>query len=126
MKINRLLLLLIVLLPSIGRSAESKWTKKLWRASFSSMVAASAADVVTSRNRYELNPILRSSSGSIGTQGIALKVGINVAIVLVPRLVLRHHMNSADKVGAFINFASAGAVGFTAWHNSTVPTMNSK
>lgn len=67
--------------------------------------AAQAVDIVSSRGRYELNPVL--GRGTFGTRQAAMKASVYVGInALVWRAVRRD--GKACRVASYVNYGAAG------------------
>jgi hypothetical protein len=96
-------------------SAETR-KQKLWRFSVGVLVAASIADVSTSWNRPEANPLLQGPGGRFGAQGVALK-GALVGSVLLSQHLLMKKKPAYERAATFTNFSMAAFLGATAVHN---------
>jgi hypothetical protein len=90
-----------------------------WKLSLLALTAAHAADAATSWNKRELNPLLSPSNGAFGGQALAIKSVIAGATMGLQVILMRHHPQLA-KMFTIVNYAQAGVIGVTAFHNSTV------
>lgn len=86
-----------------------------WKLSVAVLVAANAADAVSSHGMIESNPILGRGVYS-DARGALLKAGIVGSVILAEHLVIRRH-SSAAKPLVIVNLAVAGATGAAAVHN---------
>jgi hypothetical protein len=92
---------------------------KVWIASTIALLAATSLDAASSWGKYEGNPLLRSSSGTFGAQGVSLKFAIAGAM-LTPQLLFRRNRR-ATKFFTITNFAQAGMFTGIAIHNFGIP-----
>ena len=83
------------------------------------MLVANAADVASSRNLAEQNPLLRNSQGGFDARKAALVKTAATGGLLLVQAVLRRRAGdgSLDKAFTIVNGAAAGAVGATAVRN---------
>lgn len=94
-------------------------------ASQAALLGATAADMATSyHNRYELNPLLRSSDGQFGNRGIVIKTGITAAWLGFQWIAHRRtHGNARVSISlAGMNGVMASVMGATAASNARGPT----
>ena len=84
--------------------------KKLWRISAAVLGAVTIADVHSSYGRREMNPLLQSSAGRFGGQGIAIKSAI-IGGTLGTQWFLMKKNPQAAGYAAGTNFAIAGVTG---------------
>lgn len=84
----------------------------VWKISIATLLAASAFDAASSMGKQESNPLLRSSDGSFGGQGIAVKAGL-AGVSLAPQIFLRNRkdLRRLFTVANFINTGVFTAVG---------------
>ena len=80
---------------------------KLWRFSVAALAAGSAADAWSSYGRTEVNPLLRSPSGTFSARALGIKAAIAGGGVAAQWIVLRKRPESA-RVAAITNFGMAG------------------
>ena len=97
------------------RNRSDRRTAMLWKISMAAMIGATAFDAATSMGKHESNPLLRSSDGSFGAKGIAIKGGL-AGLALAPQFFLRKHKEFRK---AFItaNFIDTGIFMTVATHN---------
>lgn len=95
-----------------------RW-RNAWVASALAVAAANAADIVSSRNLAEHNPLLRNSRGGFDARkGALIKTGATGGLLLVQFLLRRSARDGhLDKSFTIINGAAAGVVGATAARN---------
>jgi len=93
--------------------------KTLYRWSLASVLAANAADVASSWNYHEANPVLGGSGAQFGTTSIAIKSGFVAGSLLIQHVALRHRPDLYKKM-AWFNFGTAGALGGVAKYNLSV------
>lgn len=105
-------LVVVILLFTFFTSAANAETrkKKLWRISAAVLGAVTIADVQSSFGRREMNPLLQSSGGRFGSQGIAIKGAIVGATLGTQWLLMRKNPQVAG-YAAGTNFAIAAATG---------------
>lgn len=87
-----------------------------WKLSAFCTAAAFAADTHSSWGRMEMNPLLRSSNGQFGLQGMSVKALIAGGAIGAQYALLRKHPK-AEKYGIVTNFILAGFVGTAAVSN---------
>ncbi len=92
---------------------------KAWVASTVALLAATSLDAASSWGKYEGNPLLRSSNGTFGAQGVSLKFAIAGAM-LAPQLLFRKNRR-ATKFFTITNFAQAGMFTGIAIRNFGIP-----
>lgn len=105
-------LVVVVMLLALFTSdahAESK-KKKLWRISGAVLGAVTIADMQSSYGRREMNPLLQSSTGRFGGQGVAIKGAIVGATLGTQWFLLKRNPQAAG-YAASTNFAIAAATG---------------
>lgn len=90
----------------------------VWKISMAAMLAASAFDAASSMGKYEQNPLLRSSDGTFGGRGLAVKFSL-MGAVLVPQILLRDRRDMR-KLFTVINFADAALFTTIGAHNMGV------
>jgi len=93
--------------------------RKLYRWSVATVVAANAVDVASSWRHPEANPFLAQPGSRFGLSSVALKAGFAGASLVIERFALRSNPKLYKKL-AWLNFAIAGGLGFTARHNFSV------
>ncbi|HXE15365.1 MAG TPA: hypothetical protein VN633_24785 [Bryobacteraceae bacterium] len=101
------------------READTTHVSKVWIASTVALLAATSLDAASSWGKYEGNPLLRSSNGTFGAQGVSLKFAIAGAM-LAPQLLFRKNRR-ATKFFTITNFAQAGMFTGIAVHNFGIP-----
>jgi hypothetical protein len=99
----------------IARVDDNHRSVTMWKISIAAMLGASAFDAASSMGKVESNPLLRSSDGTFGSKGIAIKAGLAGAS-LVPQLLLRNRKD-LRKVFTFANFVDAGLFAGIGAHN---------
>jgi hypothetical protein len=87
----------------------------LWKVSIATMLAASAFDAASSMGKSEQNPLLRSSDGTFGTKGVALKFGL-VGASLVPQMIFRNRKD-LRRLFTIINFGDTAMFTAIGVHN---------
>lgn len=105
------------LVEPMPREIKPKLTQ--WKLSLLALTAAHAADAATSWNKRELNPLLSPSNGVFGGQALAIKSVIAAGTMGLQVILMRRHPQLA-KMFTIVNYAQAGVIGATAFHNSTV------
>ena len=90
-------------------------SETIWKISMAAMLGATAIDAATSIGKNERNPLLRSSDGSFGGKGIAIKSSL-AALCIVPQILLRNH-REFRKPFIIANFVNTGIFTFAAAHN---------
>lgn len=100
----------------------SRW-KKVWAASVGALATANVLDARSSAGRYEANPLLRDSQGRFSPGRAAMIKSAASGGVLLLQLLLRRKMpeHELEKPAAVINFATAAALGATAYRNTRTP-----
>jgi hypothetical protein len=115
-----ILLSVYLVIPAFAQEVPRE-RHRLWNWSFVALAGANAADIGTSLGRHELNPLLAGSNGMLDTgRAIEIKGALVGGLVLTEWLFHRRHPEMA-KPFAFVNFATAGALGAVAAHNSSLP-----
>ena len=89
---------------------------RLWKTSLAVMAAASAADLLSSLGKRELNPLLRGSDGRFGTRGIAFKAGLTGGAMLSQILLVRKS-SYATPYATVANFGMTGLFTSATIHN---------
>jgi hypothetical protein len=124
-------LLLFVLLSGSGLFAQDNRFfqtktpagKQLWRASISALATANMLDIDSSWGKHELNGLLANRTGTFGTQGALIKLGIQGSFVGMQYLITRRHPSARlYRALAFINFGASAGIAGVAAHNYGVPT----
>jgi len=87
----------------------------LWKVSIATMLAASAFDAASSMGKREQNPLLRSSDGTFGTKGVALKFGL-VGASLAPQIIFRNRKD-LRRLFTIINFGDTAMFTAIGVHN---------
>ena len=98
-----------------GRAAHRE--RALHRWSLIVLAAANAADAASSWRLQECNPLLARPGGQFGVQSVMLKSAIVGASVLAQRVIVRRRPDWLKRM-AWVNFATAGAIGAIAHHNA--------
>ncbi|MCL6545612.1 MAG: hypothetical protein K6T61_10315 [Bryobacteraceae bacterium] len=103
--------------PSAPKGSQ-RW-RNAWVVSVAALVAANAADMASSRNLAEQNPLLRNSQGLFDARkGALIKAGATGGLLLVQTILRRRTGDgSLDKAFTIVNAAAASAVGATAVRN---------
>ena len=84
--------------------------------SVATVVAAGAADAVSSWSGREANPVLAGPGAQFGVGSVALKSGLVGASLLLQNVALHHHPGLYKRL-AWMNFATAGVLGGVTAHN---------
>jgi hypothetical protein len=87
----------------------------IWKISIATMLAATAFDAYSSMGKTEQNPLLRSSDGTFGAKGIAVKTSL-AGVSLVPQLIFRNRKD-LRKIFTVINFADTAMFTAIGAHN---------
>lgn len=87
----------------------------LWKVSIATMLASSAFDAASSMGKSEQNPLLRSSDGTFGTKGVALKFGL-VGASLVPQIIFRNRKD-LRRLFTIVNFGDTAMFTAIGVHN---------
>jgi hypothetical protein len=104
--------------PALAQDGNTKWGKRLWKASIAAVAAGSVMDIQSSLGKHETNGILANHQGVFTMQGVGLKLAIaGGAIGAQHFLQHKYPSSSVYKTGALINFAVAGALTGVAVHN---------
>jgi hypothetical protein len=90
----------------------------IWKISMAAMLGATAMDAASSMGKQESNPLLRSSDGTFGARGIAIKSSL-AALCIAPQLLLRSR-HELRKPLTIANFIGTGLFTFAAIHNQGV------
>jgi hypothetical protein len=77
--------------------------------------AATVADVLSSRGRYEVNPVLGTGPFTVANQGARL-MGITGGILLAEELLVRKFPKLRKGFG-FVNLVGASSHGYATMHN---------
>jgi hypothetical protein len=102
----------------LAPKGNQRW-RNAWLVSAGVLAAANAADVASSRDLAEQNPLLRNSQGGFDARkGALIKAGATGGLLLVQAILRRRAGDgSLDKAFTIVNGAAAGAVGATAVRN---------
>lgn len=87
----------------------------IWKISIATMLAASAFDAASSMGKNEQNPLLRSSDGTFGSKGIAVKFSLMGAAV-VPQIIFRNRKD-LRKIFTIINVGDTALFTTIGVHN---------
>jgi len=90
---------------------------RLWKASLAALAVATAADLVTSLGKRELNPALRSADGRFGARGVAIKSLVTGSSLAGQWFLVRRSPQAAP-YAAVANFGMAGVFTAAAVHNA--------
>ena len=93
--------------------------RSLYRWSGTTVLAANAADLVSSWGNLESNPVVGAQGPEFGVTAMAIKSGFVAASLVIQHVVLRHRPDLYKKL-AWLNFATSGVLGAAATHNVTV------
>ena len=113
--IQRAVVLLMLSALVLGAQEAEKNRSRLWSWSLAAVAAANAADIISARGRYELNPVL--GAGPFGLRATGVKIGISSATIGLEYLIVRRRPDAARKA-AVVNFGLAGFTGAVAAHNA--------
>lgn len=104
--------------PMVRTSSKGR---NVWLASIVALAGANFADVMSSRNLAEHNPLLQNSAGGFDARkAVFVKAGATSALVLVQALLRKRAGDGhLDKSFTVVNAAAAGVVGATAARNFT-------
>jgi hypothetical protein len=92
----------------------------IWKISIATMLAASALDAASSMGKNEQNPLLRSSDGTFGAKGVAVKFSLMGAAV-VPQIIFRNRKD-LRKIFTVINVGDTALFTTIGIHNLGVKT----
>ena len=112
---KRMVVLFLLCTMVLGAQEIQRKRSRLWTWSLAALAAANTADVISSRGRYELNPVL--GAGTFGLRAAGMKVGISAATVGLEYLFLRRRPEAARKA-AIVNFGMSGVTGAIAARNA--------
>jgi len=93
--------------------------RAFYRWSVVAVVAANAADAVSSWNTQEANPFVAGPGTQFGVASLAIKSGFVVTSLLIQRVALRHRPDWRKRM-AWMNVITAGVLGQVARHNLSV------
>ena len=114
------LIVLLLLLRPVASAADrsSRW-RAVWHVSQSLLVAGNTADIATSWDKYETNPLLRVGA-RFSHDSMAIKPGMMMGGLTVQHYVA-HKFPDRIPYCASANLALAGVFGIVAAHNTGVP-----
>jgi hypothetical protein len=87
----------------------------IWKVSIAALLAASAFDAASSMGKVEQNPLLRSSDGTFGGKGIAVKFGL-MGAAITPQILLRNRKD-LRKLFTGLNFGETAMFTAIGAHN---------
>jgi hypothetical protein len=93
--------------------------RTLYRWSLATVLAANVADVASSWNQQEANPLVSGGGTQFGTTSVAIKTGFVATSLLIQHIALRHRPDLYKKL-AWMNFGTAGILGGVAKYNMGV------
>ena len=120
-------LLLTLLLSTYGLHAQDPAPKgrTLWKVSMLSLSAANAFDMHSSWGKHELNPALSNRTGTFGTQGALIKLGLQGGLMGAEYLLTRGHpTGKLYRILSIVNFGASAGIGAVAAHNYGVRGVN--
>jgi hypothetical protein len=91
--------------------------KNLYTWSVAAVIAANAADAVTSWQLHEANPLIAGPSSKFGMTSLAIKTGFVATSLILQHVALRHRPDLYRRL-AWTNFITAGAIGGAASYNA--------
>lgn len=113
--VNRATLAFAILSLTTPSPGAERWSR-VYRWSLVALAGTQAADVATSWNGHESNPLLRGPNGRFGGRAIGLKIGIMGGTVAFQQI-LRRKRPQLEGAMALGNFAGAGLTGWQAGRN---------
>ena len=121
---RKLMLLLLLSTCVLGaqdfaqRDMKIQRDQKIWKVSMFSLGAANALDMHSSWGKHELNPALSGRSGTFGTQGALIKLGLQGGLMGVEYLLTRGHPSGKMyRALAVVNFGASAGIGAVAVRN---------
>jgi hypothetical protein len=93
----------------------------VWKISIATMLGATAWDAASSMGKQEANPLLRSSNGTFGGKGIAIKAGL-AGLSLAPQIIFRDRKD-LRKLFTIANFVNTGIFVGVATHNMGIKSV---
>lgn len=115
-----IILLVLSCTSTLSAQAKPKRWKKVWVISALAVAGATLLDARSSAGRYELNPLLRDSSGRFSpSRGIALKSGVTAGALLLQVLAARKKPD-AYRTSSIVNFGMTGVFSAVAARNRGV------
>jgi hypothetical protein len=100
-----------------------KWRKILYRSSIVALTAANFVDIGSSWGGRESTPFLRSSDGTFGTRGTAIKLGMLTGLLSAEVWLVRKHPD-ADIAATAANFGMAAVMSRIAANNIQIKTSS--
>ena len=83
-----------------------------------SLAAVNAADIHSSWGKHELNPALAGRTGTFGTQGALIKLGLQGGLMGIEYLITRGHpTGKVYRALSIVNFGASAGIGAVAIHN---------
>jgi len=105
--------ILIAILVTASHAQAASW-HRVWRVTQAALVASTAADVVSSYGKSELDPVL--GRGRYGMRQASLEFGITGAMIAVQEIAV-HHKPFLAKRMAIVNLVRGGLFTGLAVHN---------
>ena len=101
-----------------GQRLEGQQGGTLWKVSMFSLGAANALDMHSSWGKHELNPTLSSGTGTFGTQGALIKLGLQGGLMGLEYLLTRGHpTKKMYRAFSIVNFGASAGIGAVAVRN---------
>ncbi|MEQ1949275.1 MAG: hypothetical protein ABL995_18930 [Bryobacteraceae bacterium] len=94
--------------------------RTLYRWSVAAAIGGNVADIATSWNKSEANPVLGGRAGQFGVSSVLLKSSFVGVSLLLQHTALRHRPDLYPRL-AWLNFLTTGTLGAVAAHNASIP-----
>src|SRR5437762_725979 len=115
---RRLMLLLWLSTYVLSAQEFAPKGRTLWKVSVMSLGAANALDMHSSWGKHELNPALTNRTGTFGTQGALIKLGLQGGLMGVEYLLTRGHPSGKMyRALSIVNFGASAGIGAVAARN---------
>jgi hypothetical protein len=107
--------------PSPAPVVNHHTNSRAWKLSLLALAGATSADALSSWGKQEGNPLLRSSNGTFGLRGLAIKSGLT-GVSFIPQYIMRNNPK-AQKMFTVLNFAETAMFTALAVHNFSIPPV---
>ena len=115
---RKLMSLLLLSTYVLGAQDFTPRDRNLWRVSMFSLSAANALDMHSSWGKHELNPALGGRTGTFGTQGALIKLGLQGGLMGVEYLLTRGRPSGKMyRALSIVNFGASAGIGAVAIRN---------
>ncbi|MEQ1885623.1 MAG: hypothetical protein ABL967_11220 [Bryobacteraceae bacterium] len=94
--------------------------RTLYRGSVAAVIGGNAADIATSWQKSEANPVLGGRSGQFGVGALLVKSSFVGVSLFLQHTALRHRPDLYPRL-AWLNFVTTGTLGAVAAHNASIP-----